>query len=319
MNKLKMSLNKLIATAMAFVLVFTSTVPVIARPLDSASNRFSRYSNDPVITVGEGISVATGDFTRRYIDIELTGFNPLRFIRTYNSANVNDSAMGIGWRHNFMVLATENAATGAITITMGDGVEITFVRNADGSFSAPANVDYTLIGLGGLMMLSDELDEYDDYYYYYYGDSNYGYGDSDYDYEADEDYEDEYSDEEPEDDYYIDDNENNNDDNEDNNNIDEDNSDETGNDELNDEEPTDEDEQNIGDEQEDDTYTGEYTDNEESEYTNEPSENEEQEQEEHQDEQTSTTEETDTQEPNEDEVVDEYTPSQESQSDEQEQ
>ena len=94
-DTLKIRMKQIIASAMTLVLILTSTMPVIARPLDTASNRFSRYSNDPVIEAGEGISVLTGDFTRRYVDIELTGFNPLRFIRTYNSANVNNSAMGI--------------------------------------------------------------------------------------------------------------------------------------------------------------------------------------------------------------------------------
>ena len=108
-NTLRRNLTKLTAHILVLILTFTSVaVPVRARPLDATNNRFSIYSNDPVIHVGDGISVLSGDFLRRYVDLELMSFNPLRFVRAYNSANVNDSAMGVGWRNNFMISANIN-------------------------------------------------------------------------------------------------------------------------------------------------------------------------------------------------------------------
>jgi len=78
------------------------TVTVYARELTAANTRFSVYSNDPSAMVGEGINAITGVFTRSSIDLELTSGQGLRFIRTYNVLNTQETAMGTGWRHNFM-------------------------------------------------------------------------------------------------------------------------------------------------------------------------------------------------------------------------
>ncbi|MEV7679883.1 LamG-like jellyroll fold domain-containing protein [Streptomyces sp. NPDC088341] len=65
--------------------------------------------------------------------------------RTYNSLDPRrDNAFGIGWTTNWDVRLKEEPQTGSVLITLGDGSQVRFGVNPDGSYSGPSGGSLTL-------------------------------------------------------------------------------------------------------------------------------------------------------------------------------
>ena len=162
--------TRAISLFLSLILIITS-LPLTAvfgndLPSSPANTRFSIYNNDPAVGIGEGINAVTGNFSRGYIDLSLPMGEGLRLTRAYNVSNHEETALGIGWRHNFMFslervnndinLANNtlyennshneypDSNTHDVLITMNDGTRLLFTRNTDGTFSSPSNADFTL-------------------------------------------------------------------------------------------------------------------------------------------------------------------------------
>jgi len=104
---------------LAFLMVFSlaPTLATQARELTPYNTRFSIYSNDPATTVGDGVNVITGVFSRSVTDLELSMGQGLRFSRFYHTQNTENTVdpaldtLGTGWRHNFMFSLTTSGNT----------------------------------------------------------------------------------------------------------------------------------------------------------------------------------------------------------------
>jgi hypothetical protein len=63
----------------------------------------------------------------------------------HSSGASHNSEVGWKWLHSYDIYGSVTNANGDFRVQHGDGLEITFVKNLDGSFSAPAGIDDTLV------------------------------------------------------------------------------------------------------------------------------------------------------------------------------
>ena len=88
-------------------------------------------------------SLGAGGYTAAAADLELPGrILPLRFTRTYSSADPTPGPLGPGWTHSYDRWLAENGDL--VTLHRGDGAQDRFTRNPDGSYHAPPGVSDVL-------------------------------------------------------------------------------------------------------------------------------------------------------------------------------
>ena len=120
----------------------------------------TRSSAKAISTVGNPISVITGNKYQREVDYEASGaVASLVLNRFYNSLNTTtDTGMGFAWRHSFDVRLTSSADQQSMQINQSDGRRIIFKLDANaGLFRAvsPADGVITRSGKWPMWVLND--------------------------------------------------------------------------------------------------------------------------------------------------------------------
>ncbi len=101
--------------------------------------------HDPVCNHGAPVNCASGEFWHRFTDAVVPGRGPaLDLARTYNSMSAGVSGLfGYGWASTYGMNLASNP-DGTVTITAGDGSQVTATPAGGGSFGLPAWADSTL-------------------------------------------------------------------------------------------------------------------------------------------------------------------------------
>ena len=102
------------------------------------------------ITPRDPVDCASGDFFHTFTDDSVPGYGPaLDLTRTYNSLNATtEGIFGYGWTSSYDSHLVVNG-DGSITITEGDGSQVTATPNGSGGFTVPSWADSTLTSSGG--------------------------------------------------------------------------------------------------------------------------------------------------------------------------
>lgn len=113
---------------------------------DSTNGEEQGVPEDRDASVGDPVSVTTGNMYDTYTDISIPGGSgsiPLSFERTYNSQDSDSSSMGTGWRHSYEssldTTPTQypDAPSGSVLLTRADGSEVLYERRSDGTYRTP--------------------------------------------------------------------------------------------------------------------------------------------------------------------------------------
>ena len=116
------------------------------------AKRADRCAADPVNT-------ATGAFVHEVTDVSLPGIGlPFAFTRTYNSLDTLAGPLGPGWTHAYATSLTVKPS-GDVTARAGDGQQVEFVKQGDGSYRGPAGAQATLTkpGTGYELVRHDQV------------------------------------------------------------------------------------------------------------------------------------------------------------------
>jgi RHS repeat-associated protein len=91
---------------------------------------------------GGGVNTGTGSFTFSSTDLRMAGFGvPFEAVRRYSSTNTGAGSMGLGWAWSYDVRIIPPAGDEtAVTVRADDGAQVTYPRDADGSYRRPAGV-----------------------------------------------------------------------------------------------------------------------------------------------------------------------------------
>jgi RHS repeat-associated protein len=120
-------------------------------PLPTGTN----YGSSSATTAINGVDLGDRHYSTAETDASVTapGGN-LALVRTYSSSNPTATAFGTGW--SSVVNMTIAADSVGETVRMGDGHEVAFGLNPDGSFGVDSrNAGMTLTGSGGNFVLTD--------------------------------------------------------------------------------------------------------------------------------------------------------------------
>jgi RHS repeat-associated protein len=97
---------------------------------------------------GDPVNCVTGNYTETYTDLKVPGLNGgLTFTRAYNSqaaANGTHGPLGYGWSFEYGESLSLDPSGTAATVTNADGSTVTFNKNGEGVWTAPAWVQATL-------------------------------------------------------------------------------------------------------------------------------------------------------------------------------
>jgi RHS repeat-associated protein len=124
-------------------LTFTLLSPLGSAEQGGAENPSEKPVN---CSTTEPVNCATGVFWHTFTDFSVPGRGvPLELTRTYTSAAASTNGpFGYGWTDSYdMFLAT--ASSGDVTITQEDGATVTFTPDGSGGFTAPPQVEATLV------------------------------------------------------------------------------------------------------------------------------------------------------------------------------
>jgi len=119
----------------------TSGAPSTATGLGSA--RAARHN--PTCSTIAPVNCASGEFWHTFTDANVPGPGPnLDLTRTYNSLDAStEGPFGYGWASSYDTHLTQNA-DGSVTITEGDGSQVTAVPAGGGAYVVPAWADSSL-------------------------------------------------------------------------------------------------------------------------------------------------------------------------------
>lgn len=112
----------------------------------SAQEAFSGYDPSELLQclscLGDPVNTSTGEFFTTFTDMAVAGRGPtLNVTRTYSSARASvDGPFGLGWATPLGMRLSSDPSTGAVEVLQENGSVITFLPNADGSYSAPPRV-----------------------------------------------------------------------------------------------------------------------------------------------------------------------------------
>ncbi|MEV6183070.1 LamG-like jellyroll fold domain-containing protein [Streptomyces sp. NPDC052015] len=95
---------------------------------------------------GREIGTRAGNYVTAATDAALTTVGPeLSLTRTYNSLDPRtDGAFGTGWSTRWDMQLREETATSSVLVTLSDGSQVRFGKNADGTYTGPSGGSLTL-------------------------------------------------------------------------------------------------------------------------------------------------------------------------------
>ncbi|MFF7266473.1 LamG-like jellyroll fold domain-containing protein [Streptomyces sp. NPDC008159] len=106
---------------------------------------------------GKEIGTRSGNYVTAATDAALTTVGPeLAVTRTYNSLDPrSDGAFGSGWSTRWDMRLRQEAETGMVLVTLADGSQVRFGKNADGTYAGPAGGSLTLQNQSGAWQLRE--------------------------------------------------------------------------------------------------------------------------------------------------------------------
>jgi len=111
-------------------------VPIPDAQTYGPSTQPSVFAMRPQLAMSDPVSSATGSFTDQVTDAALPALGePLGMTRTYNSADTTAGVMGRGWTFNYAAGLAVTASSA--TLRAGDGQQLVYTQNPDGSFTGP--------------------------------------------------------------------------------------------------------------------------------------------------------------------------------------
>lgn len=120
-----------------------------------------QYAVNASTCLADPVNSATGSGTDSTTDLDLPGTGvSFAFVRSYNSLDPNAGPFGIGWTHSYNASLTIRSG-GDVMARAGDGQQLEFIKNADGSFTPYAGGRATLTPISG----GYELVTYDQVHY----------------------------------------------------------------------------------------------------------------------------------------------------------
>ncbi|MFF3503172.1 LamG-like jellyroll fold domain-containing protein [Streptomyces sp. NPDC003247] len=95
---------------------------------------------------GKEIGTREGNYVTAATDAALATVGPeLSLTRTYNSLDPRTGgAFGTGWSTNWDMQLREESATSSVLVTLSDGSQVRFGKNADGTYTGPSGGSLTL-------------------------------------------------------------------------------------------------------------------------------------------------------------------------------
>ena len=115
------------------------------------------WGQNPTNGENEPVNTATGSYFTSITDLSLPGIGiPYEHTRVYNSADPSSGPLGPGWTHSLAAALTIQPNSDALAKS-GDGQEILFVHNPDGTFTAPGFARSTLTSVvGGYELVTND-------------------------------------------------------------------------------------------------------------------------------------------------------------------
>jgi RHS repeat-associated protein len=110
-------------------------------------------------SAGDPVNLATGDFSESVTDVSLTSYGPaVSFVRTYDASLAQEQALtstpgvlGYGWTDEWNM--SLSASSSVVTVTQGDGAQVSFYPPVSGSCQAP----YVGLGTSGTFCALPEV------------------------------------------------------------------------------------------------------------------------------------------------------------------
>jgi RHS repeat-associated protein len=113
----------------------------------------------PVNCASDPVNTATGGFVHDVTDLSLPGVGlPFAFTRTYNSLDTLSGPLGPGWTHSYATALTIKTS-GDVSVRGGDGQQVEYVKQPDGSYKGDAGALATLTKPGSSfeLLTNDQL------------------------------------------------------------------------------------------------------------------------------------------------------------------
>jgi YD repeat-containing protein len=130
-----------VSNSASFTVTFLPVTPPTSAYGDGggASSR-----NNPSCGAADPVNCASGNFSESFTDVTAPGRGPaLDLTRTYNSLEAGTEGMfGYGWFSPYQSNLVNS--DGSVTITEGDGSQVTATSNGSGGFNVPTWTDSTL-------------------------------------------------------------------------------------------------------------------------------------------------------------------------------
>lgn len=104
---------------------------------------------------GDPVELVSGSLNWNYIDLEISGVDPLAFTRTYHSLEAdNEIGMGRGWAYSFYYRVKD--LRNDLLLTLPTGGTLDFKLTSDGSYKVDDGNAYTLYRYSNGFKLTDE-------------------------------------------------------------------------------------------------------------------------------------------------------------------
>ena len=122
----------------------------------------SDLGSDSYTGSGKTVDPKTANVSQQVTEASVAGAGPtLSILRTYNSLDPRTSqAFGAGWSSaQDMALAPDPDGTGALILTLADGQQVRFAKNASGGYAPPQDLYAVVTALsGGGFSVTDQTD-----------------------------------------------------------------------------------------------------------------------------------------------------------------
>jgi RHS repeat-associated protein len=126
--------------------------PLPAEQVKGPAGAASASTGAQAVLRGYGVNVATGAFTTRTVDATMASAYDVNVsaLRTYSSANTTAGLLGPGWQFGYEARVHPKAdSSDSVVFVDENGVESTYTRAADGSYTPPPGIRSTLTAKSG--------------------------------------------------------------------------------------------------------------------------------------------------------------------------
>jgi RHS repeat-associated protein len=107
------------------------------------------WGTNPTAMQGEPVDSATGNYNTSATDLSLPGIGvAFALTRSYNSGDASNGPLGLGWTHSLNASLSVQA-NGDVQARAGDGQQLLFTLNPDGTFTPPTGGRSTLAAVSG--------------------------------------------------------------------------------------------------------------------------------------------------------------------------